>query len=266
MEQKIMVTVENSTQSINYGSFSGLKTMLVEDLKLQKLYGISPVYMLVTAIYIIILWFLPADDIGSITIFLVITDPVFLGMLFISVLVYFEKSENVLEALVCTPLETRSYLTSKVLSLLIVSTMTSCLIILIPYGIKHEMLGSINFGWFILGVVLSSIPATLFGFALGSRFKTFNEYMMGLLGVIVVLMVPALGYFGWVDSWIFYIFPSHAAFLLTGASIRSISTGDLLYSIFYLLAMCKICWFLAEKSFVRYIIQNEPIKEKNNHD
>lgn len=262
----MMATNQNSVQPAKYGMFSGLKPMLVEDLKLQKLYGISPVYMLVTAIYIIILWFLPVDDIGSITIFLVITDPVFLGMLFISVLVYFEKSENVLEALNCTPLETRSYLTSKILSLLIISTVTSVLIILIPYGIKHEMLSSINFGWFVLGVVLSSIPATLFGFALGARFRTFNEYMMGVLGVIIVLMMPALSYFGWVDSWVFYIFPSHAAFLLMGASIHSTSPGDLIYAIFYLLAISKMCWFWAEKSYTRYIIQNDPAGEKITHD
>jgi fluoroquinolone transport system permease protein len=240
---------------------SGFLTQLLGDFRMQKMYGISPIYFLITIIYILILWFISVPDITQFTVLLIVTDPVILGVLFITVLVFFEKSENVLAALVCTPLKVRDYLLAKVASLTFISLITSILIVLIPYGIHEGHLADINFLWLILGVGLSSADVTLFGFAFGARFKTFNEYMLGLLIVMIPLLAPAFVYLGLVSSPLFYIFPSQACFILVDAAFHPHPTWEYLYSIFYLGALLKFSWWWAEKRFERYIIQKSASEE-----
>jgi fluoroquinolone transport system permease protein len=228
--------------------------MLVWDLKMQKSYGIAPLYALAMLIFIVVLWVVPMNDISPLLVMMIYTDPVFLGFLFISVLLYFEKSENVLQAMICTPLKPKTYILSKGFSLTIISVYTSVIIALLPYALDNPI--TWNFIYLVIGVFLSAFAMVLLGFAIGSRLRTFNEYMMVAMVVMLPLMVPILNFTGLTDTYWFYLIPGQATLILIDAAFHTPETWELVYAITYLIVFLIGCYFASLKAYEKYIVQN----------
>jgi fluoroquinolone transport system permease protein len=181
-------------------------------------------------------------------------DPAIIGIMFIGALVLFEKSENVLQALVITPMKTDDYLFSKIISLTILSIISALIFVILL-----NIFGDIDFNIIYLSVsiILTSVMLILLGFILVSRVNSINEYLLAMLvSFLGLLFPPMLHYSGLYENAIFYIWPTQASFtLFTGVfNAANLELWEIAYGIFYQVIWIGLLYFLAKKAFYKHIV------------
>jgi fluoroquinolone transport system permease protein len=181
-------------------------------------------------------------------------DPALIGIMFVGALVLFEKSENVLQALVITPMKTDDYLLSKIISLTSLSILSAALfmgLMIIFTDTTFDLL------YLAMGIILTSVMLILLGFILVSRVNSINGYLLGIgLGFIVLTFPPLLQLFGIYESPVFYLWPTQASFILFDGVFHaaSLETWEIAYGIGYQLFWIIFFYFLAKKAFHKYIV------------
>lgn len=233
---------------------SNLKNMLKWEFTLLYRYKIIHI-----SILSVILYFLTTQAIEDMNrpIFhslLLFFDPAIIGIMFVGALVLFEKSENVLQALVITPMKTDDYLLSKITSLTILSCISAGIFITLM-----NIFGGIDFNVFFLasGIILTSILLILLGFILVSRVKSINEYLMAMALVFLGLTFPPMLHLsGLYENVIFYLWPTQASLLIFRGVFNEavLETWEIAYGIIYQIVWIGILFFLARKAFYKYII------------
>ena len=181
-------------------------------------------------------------------------DPAVIGIVFVGALVLFEKSENVLNALVVTPMKTDDYLLSKIISLTILSIISASVFMTLMVIFNQT---EFNLFYLLIGIVLTSVMLILLGFILVSRVQNVNGYMLGIIiGFLGLSFPPLLDLFGLFENPIFYLWPTQASFILFDGVFRSSSLElwEIAYGIIYQLIWIVILYFLAKKAFYEYII------------
>ena len=234
---------------------SNLKNMLKWELVLLYRYKIIHI-----SILSVVLYFLTTQAVQSLKgqtqvhSLLLFFDPALIGIMFVGALVLFEKSENVLQALVITPMKTDDYLLSKIISLTTLSVISATIFMALMI-----IFNNISFDLFFLatGIILTSVMLILFGFILVSRVNSINGYLLGLgLGFIILTFPPLLQLFGIYDSPVFYIWPTEASFILFDGVFNSarLETWEIAYGIFYQIFWIVLFYYLAKKAFYKYIV------------
>jgi len=181
-------------------------------------------------------------------------DPAVIGIVFVGALVLFEKSENVLNALVITPMKTDDYLLSKIISLTILSIISASVFMTLMVIFNQT---EFNLFYLLVGIVLTSVMLILLGFILVSRVQNVNGYMLGIIiGFLGLSFPPLLDLFGLFENPIFYLWPTQASFILFDGVFRasSLELWEIAYGIIYQLIWIVILYFLAKKTFYEYII------------
>jgi fluoroquinolone transport system permease protein len=223
--------------------------MIQWDLILEVKYQILTVAIIVTALYCsIFLWFDTAA-LHQMVVFFIFSDPALLGFMFIGALVLFEKSANTIPALVVTPLKVGEYLWAKAISLTLIAMPCSTAMAIAAYGF------SINFGYFFLGVTLTSLFFVFFGFIGVARVKSLNHYLIIMGNLLVPFFLPFLNYLEITDLWLFYIIPSQGSLFLLEASFTEVAYWKILYSVFILLIWIFISFILAKRAYLKYLVQ-----------
>ena len=163
----------------------------------------------VTAIYTLLFNALSGvDQVEKFLILIIFNDPALLGVLFVGVMVLFEKNERSLQALSVTPVRWSHYLWSKTLALTLIA-------LLCCYAMAFATLGwDLHWGHFTTATLLTTMLFSFIGFVAVAGEATFNTYMLKAAVVILVLAIPFIGYFGVVPfSW-FMFFPTYYVLLL----------------------------------------------------
>ncbi|MDY6966455.1 MAG: ABC transporter permease [Halobacteriota archaeon] len=231
---------------------SKLPSTVKWDMWLQYKYGFYYVYAIVTFLYIILLRQLPEGLLGIATTFVIFTDPGFLGFLFIGAIIFFEKSEQTLNALTVTPLKVNEYIFSKTLSLTILALITSLIIVIFSYGIDFNYLA------LILGVILTSFFFTLIGFIAVAKFNTLNEYFLTSVFYMIILTLPLIDLFQLLESPLFlYLIPTQASLVLLQSAFEEVASWEVIYAVLYLIVWVIFIYRWAHRSFYRYIIMKQ---------
>ncbi len=181
-------------------------------------------------------------------------DPAVIGIVFVGALVLFEKSENVLKALVITPMKTDDYLLSKIISLTILSLISASAFMILMRIFNETVF---NLGYLLIGITLTSVMLILIGFILVSRVQSVNGYMLGMIiGFLGLSFPPLLDMFGLFENPLFYLWPTQASFILFDGVFQTVSLElwEILYGIFYQLLWIIVLYILAKKAFYEYII------------
>jgi fluoroquinolone transport system permease protein len=181
-------------------------------------------------------------------------DPALIGILFVGALVLFEKSENVLQALVITPMKTDEYLLSKIISLTILSIISAAL-----FMILMKVFNGITFNVFfvVIGIILTSVMLILLGFIIVSGVNSINGYLLVMIIAFIGLTFPPLlQLFGLFENPIFYLWPTQASFILFDGvfNAASLETWEIAYGIFYQIFWIGLFYYFAKKAFYKYII------------
>jgi fluoroquinolone transport system permease protein len=226
-----------------------LKTMLKWDVILQSRYKIIHLSILSVIIYYMSLVAIPSMNTTEFKTLYLFMDPTLIGIMFVGALVLFEKTENTLQALTVTPMETRTYFFSKIISLTVLSVISAFLFVFLAHGFDFHYL------YMIAGIVLSSVFLILVGFLMVARCKSINEYLALMMVVFLLLFVPPLlDISGIYENVIFYLWPSQASFLLFNGVFGTISLTDTIYAVVYLSIWIVGCYVLAKKAFYTHIV------------
>jgi fluoroquinolone transport system permease protein len=181
-------------------------------------------------------------------------DPAIIGIMFVGALVLFEKSENVLQALVITPMKVDDYILSKITSLTLLSIISAVIFIVLLYifsGVDFNIL------YVTSGIILTSVMLILLGFILVSRVNSLNEYLLVMvISFLGLLFPPMLHLSGIYENSIFYLWPTQASFILfTGVfSASNLEIWESIYGIIYQIIWIGILYFFAKRAFYKHIV------------
>jgi fluoroquinolone transport system permease protein len=181
-------------------------------------------------------------------------DPAVIGIVFVGALVLFEKSENVLQALIITPMKTDDYLLSKIISLTILSLISASVFMTLMMIFNESMF---NLGYLLIGITLTSVMLILIGFILVSRVQSVNGYMLGMIiGFLGLTFPPLLDFFGLFENPVFYLWPTQASFILFDGVFQTVilELWEILYGICYQILWIIVLYIFAKKAFYEYII------------
>lgn len=167
----------------------------------------------VTGIYIglfQLLKMLPHHE--EIALLLTLNDPALIGMLFVAVTILFERDSGSLQALVVTPMSVHAYLMAKLLSLSLLGTVCGWAMAAVLVGMHIHHLG------FIMACFLVTWLFGCLGILLVAKCKRFVDFMLPMAGVLTLMCIPLLHWFGAVDMPFRWIFPlEHGIQLLAWA-------------------------------------------------
>ncbi len=233
---------------------SNLKNMIKWEFTLLSRYKIIHISILSVILYFLTTQAVPDLDRPIFHSMLLFFDPAIIGIMFIGALVLFEKSENVLQALVITPMKIDDYILSKISSLTILSIISAAIFIIllnIFSGVDFDIL------FLASGIILTSIMLILLGFILVSRVNSINEYLLAMVVAFLGLLFPPMLHLsGIYENVVFYLWPTHASLLLfTGVfNSTSLELWETLYGIVYQIIWIFLLYYLAKKAFYKHIV------------
>jgi len=232
---------------------NNLKTMLRWEFLLLYRYKIIHIAFLSILLYIVSMKITPSDVIpeSDMLPMLLFFDPAIIGIMFVGVLVLFEKSENTLSSLVVTPMKVWEYLSSKIISLTILATVSALIFVILATSSFD-----FNYLYLFVGIILTSVFLILVGFLMVARLHSINEYLLMMMLAFVGLTLPPLLHInGLYENVLFYLWPTQASFILFNGVFESIELWEAIYAIVYLLVWIVICFIIAKKAFYKHIVE-----------
>ncbi len=173
-----------------------LAALIRGDLRFQFKYGFYFLYLFFTLFYIGLLAAFPQSWRQKAALLMVYSDPASLGLFFMGGIVLYEKSERVLDSLAVSPIRTRDYVFSKLLSLSVISSAVSLAI-----GAFGNILSSPPS--FFVAIVMGSCLFSAFGLIVAARIKTLNEFLILTVPLQIFINIPAIWYiFGARPLWL----------------------------------------------------------------
>ena len=223
----------------------GFLAALRWDLVRQTKYNIVGVTLAVTLLYLAVLYYVPLEgrNLDLLLILLIFNDPAALSVLFVGALVLFERTDRTFFALAVSPLTPAAYLWSKSLSLGLLATLASATMAIVGHG------WDLNWGWFTLGLLLSSILFCLIGFVVVAYCQSFNQYILRVALVLIPIGLPLLNLFGMTDTYWLYLLPSQATLILLEAALSTLPLGALLYAVGYLVLWIVLAYWSALQAY-----------------
>lgn len=218
------------------------------DLLFTLRYNVITVALIVTVLYTLVFKFIPGADIIEVVVSLIFSDPVMLGFMFIGAMVLFEKDANTLQALSVTPTKIWHYLWSKAIVLTLIALTCSIGMSIAVHGFN------LNFVYLILGVSLTSLLFIFIGFIGVSKVKTFNQYIILIPLFLLPAIIPLVEFYRVFKSSLFFIIPTHGTLILLRSAFEGGDSAEIIYSIVILCFLVLISYKLAEKYFVRHVL------------
>ncbi|RME65681.1 MAG: fluoroquinolone transporter permease [Caldilineae bacterium] len=213
----------------------------------QTRQGIFYAAAFVTLMWTALLYPIPDGGVEPVLVSVLFLDLALFGFFFMAAIYFLEKAQRVLEGLVVTPLRTWEYLTAKVGVLTFTAVVVGAVVTLLVYG------AGINWLWYILAVVLVSVPVSLLGFVLATRYNGINEYLVPAAFLLTVMQIPLLGYLNIWNNPLLYLIPSQPGMILLEAAFDRAAGWELGYAVAYALLWTGIGYWWAQRRFENVI-------------
>lgn len=219
------------------------------DLVNQYRQGFFIAALFVVGVWAVVLWNLPDPAVDLLLPFIIFFDLSVFGFYFMAGMLFLEKGDGVLQALVVTPLHSWEYLVSKALTLALLAVMVSVMVVLVVHGTV------VNWLLFVPGVALNSWLLVLVGFILAARYDAVNEFLIPSVLYMIPSQLPALYYFGIWENPLLYLVPTMPSMLLLAGAFRPVAGWQIAYAFVYLLISCAVVTWWAQRVFVRFVVR-----------
>ncbi len=228
-----------------------LVVLLFGEFKRIVEYKIAAASIVVALIWIGVLYLTEAPDITFFFPLLLFLDGTSMAILMVGVTIFFEKQEGSLRTILVTPISKTDYLLTKILITVSASVLT--LVLLYIYAVIFKPV-SLNFFALLGAVMLVSLFHSLVGFILSYYSKDFTSLLMNMFVYTLAFMIPTmLEHFNLLAHNLFskllYLAPTKAAITLLYASAGTISSGELIYALLYLVIGSALLFIYALKHF-----------------
>jgi hypothetical protein len=194
----------------------------------------------VAGIYIALFYLLkPLGNLTTILIILIFNDPVVTGYLFASVLLLFDKNQHTLQAVSVLPLPFRMYLLSKAVILSLLATGISFIMALATRGTDFNAIHLFTASFLSAGMF------SLFGFAVGSLTRNFNQLLLHSIPFFIITGIPFLSLFGFGNLVYYMVIPSAGGIGILQSAFEEKPLWHTLVMYIHLLAWTAISWITA---------------------
>lgn len=228
---------------------SALLRMMSWEFRIQQRQGIFLAALFVVAIWVGVLFFLPQETTRILLPYAIFMDVSVFGFYFMAGMLYLERDDGVLDAIIVTPRPHGWYLVGKVITLSIIALATTVLLTLIIWR------GPVNWLTLLVGTSLNAWMLTMVGFILAVRYDSISDFFGPTLLWMIPSQIPALDYLGIWQSWLVYLIPTQPAMLLMAGGFAPLATWQIIYSVAYGLAACLTTTWLAAKTFERFVVR-----------
>lgn len=215
---------------------------------LQKRYGFYHAGAFITIVWILILKALPVSWLQTAIPFVIFMDLGVVGFYFLAGQVIFDKMEKTLQVLVVSPINFREYLLSKLLTLTLLAWIISMIVALVTAGLSFNILV------FSLGVILTSFLVLSVGMFAVIPYNSISAFILPSQLYLIPVVLPLADFIGWVQSPLFYLFPTHASLVLLKGAFFGIASWKLLYAVIYQLVWIFLLFKISDKRFIKYVI------------
>lgn len=186
-----------------------LGKLVLWDIRLQIKSGFYFLYAVLTILYAVLILALPEAWRNYTSTILIFSDPAAMGLFFMGAIVLLEKSQMIHQAIAVSPITECEYVTSKVISLGLVSVMVALIIALVSNGN--------NILYVLIGTILASAIFTLLGIIISTKITSLNQFILYTVPIEIVCFVPAILYlFNVFPSWLQYYPPNACMDLISG--------------------------------------------------
>lgn len=158
--------------------------LIFGDIHFQFKYGFYFIYILLSVLYVFLLFIFPEAWRERAVSIMIYSDPAALGLFFMGAIVLLEKSQRVLDALAISPVKIIEYVIAKVLSLMIISVLVS-LVLALAAGIR-------NIPVVLLVTALTSVVFTLLGLIIATKINSLNQYIIMTVLLELICLVPPI--------------------------------------------------------------------------
>jgi len=225
------------------------------DMIFQMNYKLYPVGVVITVVWIAILAILPGEIMEYALPIILLADLSTMGLMFIGAILFFEKGQGSIHAVIVTPMKTSDYLLSKVITLCAYIVLISTIVVVATAFIKGL---TVNYLFVILATVLTSVAYTFGGFLLSSRYKKFTDFFLPMALVFGFFNIPLIWMFD-VESVeafraLIYVIPSHGLIILLQSMFEPQPWYDIAYAVVYNSFVIFVLYKLCIKSFNKKVI------------
>ena len=175
-----------------------------------------------------------------------------IGFFFVGGIVFFERQERTIGAIVSTPLRFREYLAAKLIVLVLISLLVAVTVATIAHGFAYDIVP------LLAGVVLGTLVMLLTGFVSSLPFASVTDWFLAATVPLAVLSLPVLFYSGVWPNAALYLIPSQGPLLLLGAAFDQVTLApwQALYAVTYPVAGIAGLYWAAKRMFARYVIES----------
>ena len=189
-------------------------------------------------------------DLGLLLPALMLVNLSVVGFYYIGALVLLEKSEGSLSGVITTPLRQGEYLLAKMISLSGLAILESGLLIVLIYGFGFRPLLLLSGMVFLGGIYV------LAGFIAIIRYDSVNEFLLPSVLVVTLLLVPAVDYFGFWPSPLFYLHPVQPPLMLLRAAFAPLASWQIAYGFLGSAVWLAAGFVLAKRLFKKFVVGN----------
>ena len=188
--------------------------------------------------------------------YVLVGDIAIIGYLFIGALVFFEKQERTIGAIVSTPLRFWEYLAAKLTVLVLISLFVAVTVSTIVHrGFDYHLAP------LVVGVVLGTLVFLMVGFISSLPFASVTDWFLAATIPLAVLSLPVLYYSGVWPNPVLYLVPTQGPLLLLGVAFDQVNLApwQVLYAVVYpVVCVAGMCW-AAKAMFGRYVIERSGV-------
>ncbi|MFI3213387.1 MAG: hypothetical protein R3Y24_08585 [Eubacteriales bacterium] len=235
-----------------------LKNLLIWDFKLQLRYHILLAAIVITSVWFFVLYLLPNFTMSIALPIVFITDFTVTGFLLTAAMIFFEKSQDTISALVITPVKIKEYILSKTISIAITLTCISFLLGVFIVFVKDV---TVNLLLVALAAFLSCTTFILMGICISTFYDSFTKLILPMGVLFSILFIPFLSYVNnpsldFLD-YVIGIFPTYSMIILVNGAMGELSIWSMILSIAYLLLINFLLFKLSLQLFSVKIIGRE---------
>jgi fluoroquinolone transport system permease protein len=181
--------------------------------------------------------------------YVLVGDVSIIGFFFIGGIVFFERQERTIGAIVSTPLRFWEYLVAKLIVLVLISLCVAVTVATIVHGFAYHPVP------LVIGVLLGTLLMLLAGFISSLPFASVTDWFLAATIPLAVLSLPILSYSGLWPNPLLYVIPSMGPLLLLGAAFEQVTLApwQVLYAVLYPIACVAGLFRAASTLFTRYV-------------
>lgn len=218
------------------------KNLIIGDIKFQFKYGFYFVYLVLTILYVSLIFVIPQGWREKAAAVMIFSDPAAMGLFFMGAIVLLEKSERVLDSIAVSPVKVQEYIFSKVISLVLISTIVGVIIALSA--------NETNLLTVVFGTILGSIFFTILGLVVASNISSLNQFFAATVPIELICFFPPLWYLFGYDKTFMLIHP--------GCIIIRLISGNsqyMLILVFALIAWIALLYWITHK-YIKKMFQS----------